>query len=389
MKSAFWRSIAVVALVAIPVMANANDASIGSEVATDAMYGATLMNTTAVFNAFPHMVVENGTGVELNTMGDGFGRVWWEAYDGTWLTMDIGRMDYGLSGSSFLWGQGYSVLEPFDSTVFESAMFVNMGIARPLSGGGAWALGIKLAPFGGIEENPAGGTSAELNTTGYGVNASWGNGDGLHLSGEWAMSKVEQVDYFQAGTDEDKNMGFGVSARYDTDMYVYQGNFVWGTGELSGDNFDPSTDFTAFGFMAEAGRYLKNDVDGQATAEFGLGWTKSKEETGDAVNFDDTGFLLPSVRVAAWEKISRRFGLMGGVGFTHVFDTYKEDPTGTAEDETKTNGSLWDWSAGLFFQPTETVRIDARFQEGNLNQILSLGNDQPLVFYLGATVGLN
>ena len=83
-------------------------------------------------------------------------------------------------------------------------------------------------------------------------------------------------------------MGFGVNARFDTDMYIYQGNFVWGTGELSGDNFDPSTDFTAFGFMAEAGRYLKNDVDGQATAEFGLAWTKSKEEAGDAVNFDET-----------------------------------------------------------------------------------------------------
>ena len=93
MKSAFWRSLAVVAILASPMMAFANDATIGSEVANNAMYGGTLMNTTAIFNAFPHMVVNNGTCVELNTMGDGMGKVWWEAYDELWLTMDAGRMD--------------------------------------------------------------------------------------------------------------------------------------------------------------------------------------------------------------------------------------------------------------------------------------------------------
>ena len=144
MKSAFWRSIAVVALVAVPMMANANDATIGSEVANSAMYGGTLMNTTAIFNAFPHLVVENGTGVELNTMGDGMGKVWWEAYDNLWLTMDVGRMDYGLEGASFMWGNGYDLLTPFmGSDVFAGFNMVNMGIAKPLSGGGAWAVGVK------------------------------------------------------------------------------------------------------------------------------------------------------------------------------------------------------------------------------------------------------
>ena len=69
MKSAFWRSIAVVALVAVPMMANANDATIGSEAAHSAMQGATLMNTTAIFNAFPHLVVMNGNGAELDADG--------------------------------------------------------------------------------------------------------------------------------------------------------------------------------------------------------------------------------------------------------------------------------------------------------------------------------
>ena len=43
MKSAFWRSIAVLALVAAPMMANANDATIGSEAAHWSMMGGTLM----------------------------------------------------------------------------------------------------------------------------------------------------------------------------------------------------------------------------------------------------------------------------------------------------------------------------------------------------------
>lgn len=387
MKSAFWRSFAVVALVAMPAMANANDASIGSEVATNAMYGATLMNTTAVFNAFPHMVVDHGTGVELNTMGDGFGRVWWEAYDNTWLTMDVGRMDYGLSGTSFMWTGMASGLVFQGSPVFENYNMVNLGMARATSGGGSWAVGARLAPFGGSKFTGA-DPETENNATGYGFNASWGNGDGLDLGGEFAWTKLENITTPAAGAetkDESTDTGFGVNGRYTTDMYIYQASFLFANGSTKGDSFTDEQKTTDLGVYASAGRFLKNDVEGQATAEFGLGWVKDKYEEGDFKD-ENSAFFLPAVRVAAWEKISRRFGLMGGVGFAHAFGKETIDPAGT---EDKNTGSVWDWSAGLFFQPTENVRIDARFQEANLDQVLSLGNQEPLVFYLGTTVGLN
>ena len=158
MKSAFWRSIAVVALVAIPVMANANDATIGSEVANHAMNGATLMNTTALFNAFPHMVVYNGDGVELDADdGSGSGRVWYETWDSWWTTMTVGRGDLGLQGTNFMWGGNNfnTVFSPdffFNSfgegSPFSDAMFLSFGVARPTASGGAWAANIQLAPFG-------------------------------------------------------------------------------------------------------------------------------------------------------------------------------------------------------------------------------------------------
>lgn len=391
MKSAFWRSIAVVALVAVPMMANANDATIGSEVANNAMYGGTLMNTTAIFNAFPHLVTANGTGVELNTMGDGMGKVWWEAYDELWLTMDVGRMDYGMSGSAFMWGNGWSLVNPFDATVFENAMMINLGIAKPTSNGGGWAVGLKAAPNGGFESTPAGGGTGEYNFTGYGVNGSWGNGDNFMVGAEWAMTTMEDVDYNTVGTQEFSNMGFGVNARFDTETYIYQGNFTFINGSITDSEGTPDDDVSGFGFEANAGRYLKNEVDGQATAEFGLGWVSGSNEYGDPVATDDvSAFLLPAVRVSAWENITDRFGLMGGVGFTYAMagNTFN-DGSGAGDDEDKTNFSTFDWSAGLFFQPSDNVRIDFRFEENNLDKVLSLGNDDALVMYIGTTVGLN
>ena len=392
MKSAFLRSIAVVALVAVPMMANANDATIGSEVANNAMYGGTLMNTTAIFNAFPHLVVENGTGVELNTMGDGMGKVWWEAYDNWWINMDVGRGDYGMSGSAFMWGNGWSLVDPFDGFVFENAMMVNLGIARATSSGGGWALGVMLAPNGGSESTPAGGEADEFNLSGYGFNGSWGNGDGLHLGAEVAFTTVEDINPVPDPDDveESSNMGFGVNARYDTDTYIYQGNFTYASESYT-ETGAPDDDFSGFGFQVNAGRYLKNEVDGQATAEFGIGWVSGSNEYGDPVETDDvSAFLLPAVRVSAWENITDRFGLMGGVGFTYAMtsNTYN-DGSGAGDNEGKINASTFDWSAGLFFQPSDNVRIDFRFEENNLDKVLSLGNDDALVMYIGTTVGLN
>ena len=392
MKSAFWRSIAVVALVAVPMMANANDATIGSEVANNATYGGTLMNTTAIFNAFPHLVVENGTGVELNTMGDGMGKVWWEAWDNWWVNMDVGRSDYGMSGSAFMWGNGWGLASPFGgSDNFSDYMMVNLGVARALSNGGGWSAKVMLAPVGGTEAtagDPA--VTNENNITAYGFSGSWGNGDGFLIGAEFATAKNEaKTGGATPTTNETSNTGFGVNARFDTDSWIYQGNFSYVSDSAKGDAFPVEPKGSGLGFLLNAGRYLKNDVDGQATAEFGFAYVSSSDEL-DPAKDDDSAFLFPAVRVSAWEKITDRFGLMGGLGFTHAMTGEKfenGDPANATED--KDNFSGFDWSAGLFFQPSDNVRIDFRFEESNLDKVLSLGNDDALVMYIGTTVGLN
>jgi hypothetical protein len=402
MKSAFWRSIAVVALVAVPMMANANDATIGSEVAHNAMSGATLMNTTAIFNAFPHLVVFNGNGVELDTDdGDGSGRVWYESFEGWWTGMTVGRGDLGLQGTNYMWGgNNFSVMHTPDSffnafgeaAPFSDAMFLSFGVARPTSGGGAWAANIQLAPFGSekFESGDPVTTDQELNKTGIGGQVSWGNGTGLHLSGEFAYQKDEFKDNLVDTNGGDLSaIDFGINARWDRNQYIYQGNFLYLNGTET-SNVAGSQDETdnALGFLLSIAKYLKNEVDGQATVECGLNWFSQTNDDGAQptaeVKFSD--FRIPTVRVAAWQMISDRFGLMGGVSWGYVFIS---DENEAVPEKDTFSGSGYDWSAGMFFQPNDIVRIDARFQEDNLNSILNLGNQNDLILYIGATVGLN
>ena len=78
------------------------------------------------------------------------------------------------------------------------------------------------------------------------------------------------------------------------------------------------------GIEVNGGRYLKNEVDGQASAEFGIGWASDSERGRAIRRMTRSAFLLPAVRVSAWEMIGDYFGLMGGIGFTHaMFDHHR------------------------------------------------------------------
>jgi hypothetical protein len=408
------------------MMANANDASIGSETAYQAMNGGTLMNTTAIFNAFPHLAVNNGNGAELNVNPgtgsvfddtSGFGRLWWEAYDGTWLNFTIGRSDLGIQGTNYMWGgnsfmpfvaidpvfaEWYELVSEAAGVVgdpvldrtgrmspFSDSQWVNLGIARPTAGGGAWAANIMFANGQQKIEDDTSVGDLEDNQTGFGAQFSWGNGEGLHLSAEGAYQKAE----VKAG-DGSIDLGvtnFGVNARYDTDNYIYQGNFVWLGNSIStsagGD--DPSG--TTLGFLASAGKFIRNEVDGQATAEFGLAFLNSSADLGSSDNeLTSSNFAIPSMRTSVWQKISNRFGLMGGVEWAYVLgSTEDKDFEAAGTQKFTANGSDFDWSVGLFFQPNDAVRIDAQLREDNLDHLISLGNSEELITYIGATVGLN
>ncbi len=405
MKSAFWRTMALIAIVAMPTVAAANDATIGSEAAHSSMGGTTLNNTTAIFNAYPHLVVFNGNGAEIvsqslvGTPGDddGRGRVWWEAYDGLWLNLNVGRRDYGGQAANFVWG-GNRAMDFFTPSVFGDAAggfsgldhpWINIGIAKPTTGGGAWAANL----FFGADsfEEGAGDNPVKDSSTGFGGLFSWGNGSGLHFSAELAVQSEtdETFDGTEVVADDGSFFNLSVNARKDTALYIYQGSIVFGSGSGAGED-DFEVDESVMGLYASAGRFLKNEIDGQTSIEFYGAFITSKEEVGDADN-TFTSIVIPGVRVAAWEQISDRFGIMGAMYGAYSMDSEEENAGGAGDpvvDDTTASFS-YDWSAGLFFQPSDNVRIDFQFNKSELGQVLSLGNDQPLVWYLGATVGLN
>lgn len=401
MKSAFWRTMALIAVVAMPTMAAANDATIGSEAAHSSMGGTTLNNTTAIFNAFPHLTVFNGNGVEIVTQSlvggaddDGRGRVWWEAYDGLWLNLNVGRRDYGGQAANFMWG-GNRAGEFFTPSMFGDAApgfsgldhpWINFGIAKPTANGGAWAANL----FFGADsvEDDDGDNVVEDSSTGFGGLFSWGNGAGLHVSAEVGIQSEtdETFDGTDVIADDGSFLNFSLNVRKDTDLYIYQGSFVFGSGSGEGED-DGEIDESLMGVYVSAGRFLKNAVDGQTSIEFYAAFASAKDEVGDEEETFNT-FLIPGVRVAAWEKISDRFGVMGAMYGAYAMDS-DEETFGDETEKFTTSGFSYDWSAGLFFQPTSNVRIDFQFNKEELGQVLSLGNEEPLVWYIGATVGLN
>lgn len=404
MKSAFWRTMALIAIVAMPTVAAANDATIGSEAAHSSMGGTTLNNTTAIFNAYPHLVVFNGNGAEIVSQSlvggatdSGRGRVWWEAYDGLWLNLNVGRLDYGGQAANFVWG-GNRAMEFFNPSVFGDAAagfsgldhpWINLGIAKPTTGGGAWAANV----FFGADsfEDGAGDNPVKDSSTGFGGLFSWGNGNGLHVSAEVAIQSEtdETFNGTEVVADDGSFLNFSVNARKDTPLYIYQGSFVFGSGSGAGED-DTEVDESVLGLYASAGRFLKNEIDGQTSIEFYGAFATSKDEVGDA-DQTSTTIVIPGVRVAAWEQISDRFGIMGAMYGMYTLDSFEENDGADPDPDTDDSSASfdYDWSAGLYFQPTDNVRIDFQFNKAELGNVLSLGNDQPLVWYLGATVGLN
>ena len=100
---------------------------------------------------------------------------------------------------------------------------------------------------------------------------------------------------------------------------------------------------------------------------------------------------FPGVRVAAWEQISQHFGIMGAVYGAFMIDGYEEtddvDPEPDSDQTWKYHS--YDWTAGMFWQPKSNVRVDIQFNKPEMGKIISLGNDDPLAMFIGATVGLN
>jgi hypothetical protein len=383
-------------------------ATIGSEVAHSSMGGSTLNNTTAIFNAFPHLVVYNGNGVEIDTErldwyykdieASPFARAWYEYKEDLWLILDVGRDDYGARAANFMWGQGRTMpnfmpqwygLDDFDYEGLTHP-WVNIGFAKPTSTGGAWSANV----FFGADtsEDGEGDYPTTDGSTGIGALFSWGNGTDLNLSAE-VVTKTDTDEYYD-GEDlvEDKGNLFGVSlnARKDTATRIYQGSVVFGSGSIEPYD-DDKEDVSMFGVYASCGRFLKNEKDGQTSVEFFASF-ETEKYSGTEGESDwedkDTWIALPGVRIAAWEQISKHFGIMGAVYGMYWIDKDQDSYGDDTTDDDTDKYHWYDWTAGMFYQPKANVRVDLQFNKSNLGQIISLGNSSPLAMYLGATIGL-
>ena len=388
--------------------------TIGSEVAHSSMGGGTLVNTTAIFNAFPHMVIENGNGAELDSeqlcfpgthnFSDpgAFGRAWWECKEDMWLILDVGRQDYGVRSANFMWGHSRAMGGGFSGMDFGNVSFpgytdyealahpwINLGIAKP-RGEGAWSANL----FFGADnaKDAAGDNDLSEGSSGIGALFSWGNGQGLNASAE-ILAKSESYE-FMSGTDvaEDKASFFSgaFNVRKDTETRIYQGSLVFGSGSLDLDAFDDDHEDTVFGIYASTGRFLKNTSTGQATVELYASMSNWKYTYGDDED-KYSEIVFPGVRVSAWEQISTHFGVMGAV-YGGYFMSGHESSNGADPDpdtDDSANSHWYDWTAGIFYQPKANVRVDMQLNPENMSKLLSVGNDDPLVVYVGATIGLN
>ena len=397
-------------------------ATIGSEVAHSSMGGTTLNNTTAIFNAFPHLVIYNGNGVELDSeclagspsnYPDPFGRAWWQCKEDLWMILDVGRHDYGTRSSNFMWGNsrdmdGFSLMnygnlpQGYEGTTHP---WINIGVAKP-HGAGAISANVFFGADSYRYLDTTDDNEYTDSSSGMGALFSWGNGSDLNVSAE-VMKKSEKHEYLDpaaGGTDvvEDKDGFFSgaLNVRKDTATRIFQGSVVFGSGsyEQYGDPAPDPVDTSVFGVYASAGKFLKNACDGQTSVELfaSMGSQKESGTWNDGTNDHpweekDSMLAFPGVRVAAWEQISQHFGIMGAVYGAFMIDGYEEtddvDPEPDSDQTWKYHS--YDWTAGMFWQPKSNVRVDIQFNKPEMGKIISLGNDDPLAMFIGATVGLN
>ncbi|MBK6733635.1 MAG: hypothetical protein IPG61_06020 [bacterium] len=145
---------------------------------------------------------------------------------------------------------------------------------------------------------------AEFNnkSNAFGVQATWGNGDGFDLA---ASVFNESATYGDTETeDESSMMNFDITARLARDNgWIYQAGVVMGSGswqEFEEDEWD----IGLMGVTANAGRFLVNNDMTDVTAEFFVNYLTYTEEVTD---FEDetTNTVIPGTRVACRTQLGQ------------------------------------------------------------------------------------
>jgi len=398
------KSVAVRVFLALLIVGVGGQAVAGlpGETSHSAMSGSTLMETTAQFNSWTHWIVNHENFVELSVgemeymgpdklgSGNGQGTLHWKYNDNNHLLFRVRQFDLGGQNSNFLWGgtlerpflsPGYMFDNISGYNAYTQGQMINLALARALSGGGAFSLGVLYADAGFKAEDP----DDEFNnkSSAFGVQATWGNGDGFDLaasvhneSSTWGDTEAE---------DESSMMNFDLTARIARDNgWIYQAGFVMGSGSWQ-EFEDDEWDISLMGLTANAGRFLVDNDMTDVTAEFFVHYLTYTEEVTD---FEDktTSTVVPGTRVACKTALSKRWELMAGANafWSQGKNTETFDGDEASESE---RGMDFYYSGGLAFSPGENVRLEGQLHMGELNNLLSLGNQEQLLIRVGGTVG--
>ena len=444
MKFVALRVLAVVMLTAVVGVGHAA-AGLPGEVAHSAMGGSTLMRTTAQLNAWTHWLVDHDNFVELNVSENygpgksngmaGQGSLHWKYDDSNHLFFRVRQNDLGGQASNFMWGG------TLDSPFFQPAMFlddiygydepnalregqmVNLAWARPLAGGGAFSVGLFIAASGNVynevyeDDEDQGEWDWEDVSNAFGAQVTWGNGNGLDVAASFMKGKSsygweweENGEAFDENPEEEANLTlFDLNLRYErTNGWIYQLGAVMGTGTYTENDYsDPDAvetdevDYKVRGLTANVGRYLLDTDNAAVTAEFFVSYAarSTEVEIEDYDTADDllvykeqeSALVVPGTRVAFWSQISKRFYLMAGATALWTAQAEKEEGDYTNGDpwtyeETDTYRSMqFYYSGGLAYVPNDRVRIEGQLDMGMLNNLLTLGNRDPLLLRVGGT----
>ncbi|MDY0109626.1 MAG: hypothetical protein RBT60_06780 [Candidatus Krumholzibacteria bacterium] len=404
------------ALVIVAVMGvDQSMAGLPGEVAHSAMGGSTLMQTSAQFNSWTHWIVKHENFVELNVgdwnygpykyfgTGRGQAALHWKYDDGNHFLFRVRQNDLGSQNSNFLWGgtlensflSAASLLDEFtvsEYNAYREGQMLNMAWARPLASGGAFSIGVLFANAG-YKEEETDEEDFEDKSSAFGAQVTWGNGSGFDL----AASFYSESSTYGAGTGEVESdlTHFDLAARFETSSgWIYQFGGLMGSGAgypyIEGDYRE--SDISFMGLTANVGRHLLDTANAGVTTEFYVSYLSRKaefdyvdeEEETLAVEVSESAMTVPGMRVACWTQISKRFQIMAGA---NAFWTTYGDKTeaGSWEGKIAKRGMNFSYSGGLAFVPNDRVRIEGQLEMDQLNNLLSLGNNTPLLMRVGGT----
>ncbi len=392
MKSAFWRATALLMALTFVLPAAALAGGQAGEVSHSAMMGSTLMNTSAQLNTWTHWAKDYGNYSELNTQSLGSGGPYgpqgtliWDYDDDNTLLFRVRDMDLGSQNSRFMFGSmtpllsGSAGVNAGGYNALTNGQVVNLALARNLTNG-AFSIGGFFAD-NGTKDNTA---NTEQSSTAFGAQFTWGNGNGFDVATSFAKgSTTNNNGTTDLGNDD---LMFDAYGRYTHNDWIYQfGGFI-GSGSIERDagGTIESDDFSSFGALLNVGQMLKDDADGQVSAEFYLQYMTSKFEPTAGGKDQNKNFAVPGLRTACSQKVSDHFGVILGADAYHIFGSNENTIVGN-ENDTSMSGFNFDWSGGIFWENEAGFRVTGEFVQNNLDKAFSLGNDSPLVSRLEAT----